>query len=69
MELAKTIKDVCKIGQGAACCKYLLLGAKGFECGKINEEWRKVVDDNWNPRKTAQGDNCEGKTQEELLNE
>lgn len=29
------VRDVCKIGQGAACCRYLTLGAKGFECAKL----------------------------------
>lgn len=59
-ELDEHIKNVCKIGQGAECCKYLLLGSGGFECGKISE-WKEVVDKEWDSTKTAQGDNCEGK--------
>lgn len=56
------IKTVCKIGQGAECCKYLVCGANGFECMKFDPENKKVIDINW--AKTAhvsQGDNCEGK--------
>jgi hypothetical protein len=59
-ELDEHVKNVCKIGQGAECCKYLLLGSGGFECAKISE-WKEVVDKAWNSTKTAQGDNCEGK--------
>lgn len=55
------LKDICKIGQGAACCKYLLAGENGFECAKTNG-WKDIVDNNWKTVKhTAQGDNCEGK--------
>lgn len=59
-DLSKHIKDVCKIGQGSECCKYLLMGSKGFECGKITS--KELIDRVWNSSKTAQGDNCEGKT-------
>lgn len=53
-------ETVCKIGQGADCCKYLVMG-KGFECMKEDPENKKVIDDNWavTPH-VAQGDNCEG---------
>ena len=60
MSLSNIVKDICKIGQGKDCCKYLLAGAKGFECAKIDKEWKKIVDNSWNSTKTAQGDNCEG---------
>lgn len=30
-EMAKTI---CKMGQGASCCSFLLYGESGFECAK-----------------------------------
>lgn len=66
MALSEYIKQVCKIGQEASCCKYLVLGAGGFECMKADLANKKIVDDNWaTTEHVAQGDNCEG--QEELL--
>lgn len=57
------VKNVCKIGQGADCCKYLVAGGKGFECMKTELANKKAIDDNWFwfPH-VAQGDNCEGMT-------
>jgi len=54
------VKNVCKLGQGAECCKYLVMGTV-FECMKTNSSDKKVIDDNWakNPH-VAQGDNCNG---------
>ena len=61
-QLPEHIQNVCKIGQGAECCKYLLAGQEGFICGKITEGWKAVVDDNWAKNAhVSQGDNCEGK--------
>lgn len=61
MSLPTHINDVCKIGQGANCCKYLLAGGDGFMCGKLTE-WKEIVDKNWaTTPHVAQGDNCEGK--------
>lgn len=37
MAISKYIKDICKIGQGHECCRYLLMGPKGFECGKMDD--------------------------------
>lgn len=55
------IKNVCKIGQKADCCKYLVMGPKGFECSKFHPEDRAVIDRNWAVTEhVAQGDNCEG---------
>lgn len=56
------IKEVCKIGQGAACCKYLVGGKNGFECMRVNPANKFVIDKNWETTEhVAQGDNCEGK--------
>jgi len=55
------IRNICKIGQESNCCKYLVMGSKGFECMKFDPENKKVIDSNWNDTKVAQGDNCEGK--------
>ena len=55
------INSVCKMGQGASCCKYLVMGTKGFECMKTDPKNKKVIDDNWaTTPHVAQGDNCEG---------
>lgn len=62
MALSEYIKQVCKIGQGATCCKYLAMGPNGFECMKANEADKKIIDRNWATTEyVAQGDNCEGK--------
>ena len=56
------IKEVCKIGRGAACCKYLVMGTEGFECMKANPANKAIIDKNWElTEHVAQGDNCEGK--------
>ncbi|MGO8241293.1 hypothetical protein ACC806_34715 [Rhizobium ruizarguesonis] len=52
---------VCKIGQGAACCRYVVGGPHGLECAKHTPELaaqinRRVAAGAF----TAQGDNCEG---------
>ena len=60
------IKNVCKIGQGHECCRYLVMGGRGFECVKhtalattldLRVETETIV---------ARGDNCDGKTIKEL---
>ena len=33
--LSKDDAVLCGMGRGAACCAYLLMGAKGFECGRV----------------------------------
>ena len=63
----KNIENICKIGQGAACCKYLVVGGNGFECMKTDLDNKKVVDDNWaHHEHVAQGDNCDGLPNKEL---
>lgn len=54
------VKNVCKIGQGSNCCKYLVAGGQGFQCMKVNPENKKLVEDNWDDTKSAQSDNCKG---------
>jgi len=54
-------EEVCKIGQGANCCKYLVMGEAGFECMRDKPENKKVIDDNWTKHPhVAQGENCMG---------
>lgn len=66
MALSEHILNVCKIGQGHDCCRYLVMGTEGFECAKHTE--LKTLLDNRVATETitARGDNCEGKTIEEL---
>lgn len=52
------IKNVCKIGQGRDCCRYLSCSVKGFECEKLGA--LKDVIDNRAKFMSAQSDNCEG---------
>ena len=51
---------VCKIGQGAACCRYLVVGTTGFECAKLSA-LKLVLDERVQQRTmSAQADNCAG---------
>lgn len=50
--------SVCKIGQRAACCRYLTMGPDGWDCEK-QTSLRHVLDARV-AQMTAQGDNCEG---------
>lgn len=50
----------CKIGKGAACCRYLTGGSQGFECAKHNS-LKATIDRRVEAGTfTAMGDNCEG---------
>lgn len=51
------VRDVCRIGQGAECCKYLVCGEEGFECGKVSE-FKEIIDAKTDM--VAGSDNCEG---------
>ena len=60
------VKNVCKIGQGHDCCRYLIMGIEGFECAK-NTSLKHALDLRVaNKTITAQSDNCDGKTIQEL---
>ena len=59
-------ETVCKIGQGAACCSYLGMGADGLECFKHLDGLRELLDERRELGTiTAMGDNCEGKFPED----
>lgn len=54
------IQSTCKIGQEAACCRYLVLDPyKGFQCGKLSPSTKAMFDARVKTM-SAQGDNCEG---------
>lgn len=62
MAVSEYIKDICKIGQGADCCRYLAMQASGFVCMKVRDDLKELIDDSWvRTQRVAQGDNCEGK--------
>jgi hypothetical protein len=52
----------CKPGAGAACCRYLAMGASGWGCAKLEPAMAAFID-----RRVAlgtmiaRGDNCEGR--------
>jgi hypothetical protein len=51
--------EVCKIGQGHDCCRFLTMG-RDFECAK-HTSLRTLLDNRVAERSmTARGDNCEG---------
>lgn len=53
------IRSVCKIGQEKNCCRYLVAGGKGFECGKESETLKIMIDRRVQTM-NAQSDNCGG---------
>ena len=55
----EVLRNICKIGQGKDCCRYLVCGVGGFECAKLSG--LKTLIDHRVELMTAQGDNCEGR--------
>lgn len=53
-------KSVCKIGQGADCCRYLTLSVKGWDCEKHTDLGRYLDARVATKTITARGDNCLG---------
>jgi hypothetical protein len=54
------VKQTCKIGQGAVCCRYLGADGGGFDCLKLTS-LRAYLDERVALGTiTARGDNCEG---------
>lgn len=55
------LTSVCKIGKGRECCRYLVAGAGGMECAKLQKTLKLQIDRSVAVGVfTAQGDNCEG---------
>ena len=52
------LKNICKINQGANCCRYISCSKDGFECEK-NSAMKNIIDSNIN-NMVAKGDNCKG---------
>ena len=55
----KILKDICKMGQGADCCRYITVGPDGFECAK-GTTLQATLDQRVGIM-VAKGDNCDGK--------
>ena len=53
------VKRICKLGQGAACCSYLVCG-KQFECAKSTVLEETIESRRANGKMIAMGDNCQG---------
>ena len=54
------VKDICKIGQGHDCCRYLVMGSTGFACAKYSSA-KSILDARVkNHDIVARGDNCDG---------
>lgn len=56
------IKEVCRMGCGAECCRYLVMGDWGMTCAKHMPSFKALLDGRVAEGSIcAQGDNCEGK--------
>jgi len=52
------VVDICKIGQGKFCCRYLVAGSDGLECAK-HTTLKALLDNRvYTGKMNAQGDNC-----------
>lgn len=52
------LNDICRVGQGSKCCRYIGAGVEGLECLKHTELKSQI--DMRVKRMIAQGDNCRG---------
>lgn len=52
------VRNICKLGRGADCCKFLLAGQQGLECGKLDSVLGPMLA--IKPGMVAKGDNCDG---------
>ena len=62
MDKEKAI-NICKMGQGHDCCRYLGAGMKGLECLKLTELKHFLDNRVLEGTINARGDNCEGEKQ------
>jgi hypothetical protein len=55
------IENVCKVGKGKECCRYLIASSLGIECAKPNVYLKRIIDTKVEKGEmVAIGDNCEG---------
>ena len=55
----KTLREICKIGQGALTCKFILCGKDGFRCAK-GTKMQIAIEICVQVVQIAKGDNCPG---------
>lgn len=54
------VRETCKIGKGADCCRYLTMSASGWACEK-GSPLQRVINGRVSAGEfTARGDNCAG---------
>jgi hypothetical protein len=64
--ISNHVKNVCKIGQGNACCRYLVISGQGFECVK-NTDMKAYLDSRVAMETMiARANNCDGKEIKDL---
>lgn len=55
------VRNVCKIGQDAACCRYLIMDRGEWTCAKVIPADKAFIDDRvGRGQMHARGDNCPG---------
>lgn len=55
------VRDVCKIGQGSDCCRYIFIGPDSWGCAKVVAHLKQRLDAQVDREEmTAIGDNCPG---------
>lgn len=55
------VRVTCRIGQGAACCRYLAVDPRGFCCLKLDPALGPVIEARQEAGTMhAKGDNCPG---------
>lgn len=58
-------KNVCRLGQGSACCRYLAADADGLCCAKVIADLKPILDLRVEQgTMVARGNNCPGWTDE-----
>jgi len=61
------VKSICRVGQGATCCPYVVVGAKGFECWRMNYPSNGfIVDRIYHGTMNAKGPACSPKAWDKL---
>jgi hypothetical protein len=63
----KYLKEICKVGQGTVCCRYIVAGTEGITCAKLTPLKDEIDHRVKAGLFIAQGDNCEGITPARLL--
>lgn len=57
---ATYLSEVCKVGKGAACCRYVACSSDGWQCLKVLPDMKAKIDA-IAFRMGAIGDNCDGR--------